>query len=137
MNVVIDASITLAWLHGDERTPVISEIFDEIVKAGAVVPAIWSLEVANGFTLAIRRGRTTVALRDRAFADLALLAIEVDSETAAQAWKATLKLADLYRLTVYDAAYLELARRRELPLATLDTALADAANKAGVPVMPQ
>ena len=67
--------------------------------------------------------------------DLGLLDIATDQQTAAQAWAATLALADEHRLTVYDAAYLELARRRGLPLATLDQALRDAGAAAGVVVL--
>jgi predicted nucleic acid-binding protein len=68
--------------------------------------------------------------------NLAALDIEIDEESDAQVWSATVQLADRYRLTVYDAAYLELAQRSRLPLATLDVALATAAQAAGVAVRP-
>jgi predicted nucleic acid-binding protein len=75
----------------------------------------------------VRRGRTDAAFRDAILADLALLPIRLDPETDRQAWGATARLAARHRLTLYDAAYLELARRRGLPLATLDRELRIAA----------
>jgi len=80
----------------------------------------------------VRRGRITAEFRDTALADLASLSISVDPETTTYAWGNTLQLADRYGLTVYDAAYLELAQRRSLPLASLDVPLCNAARNAGV-----
>jgi predicted nucleic acid-binding protein len=77
--------------------------------------------------MGVRRGRSDAGFRDAAFADLALLPIAVDQETDRHAWGSTAKLAAKHRLTLYDAAYLELARRRGLPLATLDSELRSAA----------
>jgi predicted nucleic acid-binding protein len=98
-----------------------------VVESGAWVPALWRLEVANVLEMGVRKGRFGPAFRDAALADLALLPITVDPETDRQAWGATAKLAARHRLTLYDAAYLELARRRCLPLATLDSELRAAA----------
>lgn len=136
MSLVLDSSATLAWLHGDERTAAIEGVFDRVVVEGAVVPSLWYLEVANSLTIAARRQRITRAFRDDALVDLAQLDILMDGETDVHAWKASMQLADLYGLTVYDAAYLELAQRRRLPLATLDHALISAAKQAGVQVLP-
>lgn len=136
MSLVLDSSATLAWVHGDERTPAIEAVFDVVVAQGAHVPALWHLEVANGLAMAVRRKRVTAAFRDEALADLADLDVAVDPETHRHAWGATRRLADLHRLSVYDAAYLELAQRRRLPLATLDGPLAAAARQAGVEVRP-
>src|SRR6185437_10419260 len=94
---------------------------------GAVVPSLWRLEVANSLTMAVRKRRIPLEFRGAALADLALLDITTDQQTDSQAWTETLKIADLFQLTVYDAAYLELARRRNLPLATLDQELRTAA----------
>ena len=132
MTIVIDASVTLAWIHGDERTEAIVSLFNNVAERGAHVPSIWPLEVANSLLQAVRRGRTNPSLRDRALDDLEAIDIAIDDETSEHAWHATLRLADAYGLTVYDAAYLELAQRRRLPLATLDKALLAAAPKAGV-----
>jgi predicted nucleic acid-binding protein len=98
-----------------------------VTNTGAVVPSLWRLETANGLQVAIRRKRIDVAFRDLALTHLAHLPITIDPETDAQAWTTTLQLADRFQLTLYDAAYLELAQRRALPLATLDSALRPAA----------
>ncbi|MGJ0394192.1 MAG: type II toxin-antitoxin system VapC family toxin [Methylocystis sp.] len=136
MKVVLDSSAVLAWLHGDERTPEIEALFDRIIEHGAIAPSPWRLEVANSLTMAARRKRITHAFRDEALADLDQFDIAIDTETDLHAWKASTQLSDLYGLTVYDAAYLELAQRRRMPLATLDAALARAAKAAGVDVLP-
>ncbi len=120
MSLVLDSSATLAWVYGDETTEAIRELFDAIADNGAVVPALWRLEVANSLAVAVRRGRIDAEFRQAALADLALLDITTDPYTDAYAWAATLRLADSFRLTLYDAVYLELAQRRTLPLATLD-----------------
>ena len=77
--------------------------------------------------MGVRGRRHDAAFRDESLSDLALLPIKQDPDTHAQAWGATLELAALHSLTLYDAAYLELALRRRLPLATLDGGLRTAA----------
>ncbi len=131
MSLVLDSSATLAWIYGDETTVSIRALFDQVAEAGAVVPALWRLEVANSLTVAIRRRRVDAEFRRAALADLSHLDITVDQHTDAQAWRETLHIADQHRLTLYDAAYLELAQRRRLPLATLDEDLRAAAKAAG------
>jgi predicted nucleic acid-binding protein len=126
-NLVLDSSVTLAWIYGDETTETVRQIFHTVAEDGAVVPSLWRLEVANSLTMAVRKRRIAPDFRAAALADLALLDITTDQQTDSQAWTETLKIADLFRLTVYDAAYLELARRRNLPLATLDQELRTAA----------
>ena len=132
MRPVIDTSATLAWIHDDEITDSIRAVFDIVVEDGALVPALWRLEVANALTMAVRRKRVPQAFRAAALADLAMLDIAVDAETDAHAWSNTLALADRFGLTLYDAAYLELAHRVGAPLATLDRALRTASVAAGV-----
>ena len=136
MSRVIDASATLAWILQDEHTVETDRLFDAIANTGAVVPSLWRLEVANALQLSVRRGCISQKYRDASLKSLKALPITVDSETDAQAWDDTLKFAELYRLTVYDAAYLELALRRQLPIATRDNQLADAARAASVTVIP-
>jgi predicted nucleic acid-binding protein len=131
VSLVLDSSTTLAWIFGDETTEAIRRLFDEVADTGALVPSLWRLEVANSLTVAVRRGRIEAGFRDTALADLALLDIATDQQTDSQAWRETLALADMFGLTLYDAAYLELAQRRRLPLATLDRQLREAAIKAG------
>ncbi len=99
------------------------------------VPSHWRLEIANVLEMSLRRGRNDVNFRDDTLADLALLPINLDPETNRHVWSATARLAERYRLTVYDAAYLELAQRRGLPLATLDADLRIAAAAAGIALL--
>ena len=127
MSLILDSSVALAWIYSAETTEAISAVFTRIVENGAWVPALWRLEVANVLEMGVRKGRSDAGFREAAFADLALLPITVDQETDRQAWGPTAKLAARHRLTLYDAAYLELARRRGLPLATLDSELRAAA----------
>ncbi len=132
MSFVVDSSVALAWVYSEETTEAISEVLARLTDRGAWVPALWRLEVANVLEMNVRRGRHDAAFRDAALADPAVLPISIDAETDRQAWGATLRLAARHRLTVYDAAYLELAQRRGLPLATLDKELRDAATAEGV-----
>jgi predicted nucleic acid-binding protein len=135
VSLVLDSSATLAWIYSDEMTDAIRAVFDQVADAGAVVPALWRLEVANSLTVAVRRSRIDAEFRRAALADLALLDITTDQHTDSRAWAETLQLADRYRLTLYDAAYLELAQRRKLPLVTLDQELLIAAQAAGIKTM--
>jgi predicted nucleic acid-binding protein len=135
MSLILDSSATLAWVYCDETTEAIRHIFDRLIANGAWVPGLWKLEVANILEMGVRRGRHDAAFRDATLADLALLPINLDSETDRQAWGATARLACRHRLTLYDAVYLELAQRRGLPLATLDRELHAAAHAEGVPIL--
>ncbi len=130
--IVLDASVTLAGFFEDERTPSIVAIFDSLAASYAVVPGLWRLEVANGFRMAVRRGRANTEFRDAALARLMRLPITIDDDTNTHAWDETLRLADRHDLTPYDASYLELAQRRRVALATLDRALHAAADLIGV-----
>ena len=135
MSLVLDSSAALAWIYAEETNDAVRGIFEMVAENGAFVPALWRLEVANSLTAAVRRGRIDVAFRNAALADLALLDITTDLHTDAHAWTTTLQLADRFRLTPYDAAYLELAHRRSLPLATLDEELHAAGRALGVPLL--
>jgi len=128
---VVDASLALSWLFVDEQTPQSMSLLDKVAVSGAVVPALWRLEVANALQTSIKRQRISPAQRDASIQKLCVLPIEVDSETDSRAWTTTLHLADLHRITVYDACYLELSLRCGLPLATRDDRLAAAAGNAG------
>jgi predicted nucleic acid-binding protein len=135
VSLVLDSSATLAWIYDEETTDAIRALFDRVADAGAVVPALWRMEVANSLTIAVRRDRIDAEFRRAALADLALLDISTDQHTDGRAWSETLHLADRFRLTVYDAAYLELAQRQQLPLATLDQELRAAARAAGTALL--
>lgn len=134
--VVTDCSLTVAWCFEDEATPQTDQILDSFSKGTeGVVPAHWHLEVAN--TL-LRAERTRRISRDRCSQFVTLLGslpFSVDHETAVRGLGATLTLAQETGLTSYDAAYLELALRRGLPLATLDGALREAAGARGIPLL--
>jgi len=133
--LILDSSATLAWIYGDETTEAIRRVFEIVAESGALVPALWRLEVANSLTVAVRKRRIDPDFRRAALGDLSLLDITTDQQTDSYAWTDTLNLADQLHLTVYDAAYLELARRRALPLATLDQQLRTAATAIGVAVL--
>jgi predicted nucleic acid-binding protein len=135
MSFVLDSSVTMAWTYTEETSPVVREVFERLVQHGAWVPTLWRLEVANVLEMSVRRGRRDAAFRDATLEDLASLPIAVDTETDRHAWGATLHLATRHRLTVYDAAYLELAQRRGVPLATLDSELRSAAGAEKVPLL--
>jgi predicted nucleic acid-binding protein len=134
VSLVLDSSVALAWIYAEETTDAVSQIFESVAEDGAHAPAFWRLEVANSLTAAVRRGRIDVAFRNAALADLALLDITTDPHTDAYGWTTTLQLADRFRLTLYAAAYLELAHRSSLPLASLDEELRTAGRALGVPV---
>ena len=135
MSLVLDASLTLSWYFEDERQPTAHAVLDQVAANGAVVPSLWRIEVANGFQTALRRKRIDKDFRDRALQHLRLLSITIDPDTDTYAWTVTVDLADRFGLTVYDAAYLELARRRSLPLASLDKELSDAGRALGVSML--
>ena len=96
------------------------------MESGAVVPSLWRLEVANALQMSVKRKRIDAAYRDISLDALRALEIDIDSKTDQHAWSATLRLAERFDLTAYDAAYLELAQRRSLPLASLDRDLREA-----------
>ena len=134
--LVIDASIALTWCFEDEVTEATEAIGTRVDSEGAVVPDLWRLEIANALLLAERRGRLKRSNMEQRLELLAALPITIDGDTASRAWTDTLLLARAERLTLYDAAYLELAIRRDVELATLDRELRRAARNMGVAVVP-
>ena len=132
MEWVFDASVTMAWCLDDERTAATDALLRRLATSPATVPQLWALEVANVLALATRKGRLTIAQRTQFIALLESSPIHVDATTAGRAFRRILDLADANGLTVYDAAYLALAMRLSVPLATLDQQLRNAATAAGV-----
>ncbi len=130
---VADASATLPWCFEDEATPA-TEVLLERLRAGerVVVPAHWPTEVMNGLIMAVRRCRIDLERVTRFANDLAALPIRIEPPHAPATWSAVIRVATEYQLTVYDAAYVELAERTGLPLASLDADLRKAALAAGV-----
>ncbi len=135
MTFVLDNSVALAWCFKNERTPGIVKLLNRLTEDGATAPQLWPLEAMNGLLTAERRGRITGGERQRLIEFLRALPIEIDDQTVGQAWTATAQLAEQHRLSAYDAAYLELALRLGLPLATADRALLHAAQAVRVPVL--
>jgi predicted nucleic acid-binding protein len=127
MSLVVDASLTLAWYFEDEAAPATEGVLDLVSESSAVVPALWRFEVGNALQMSIRRKRIDAAYRDAVLTELAALPIAIDLETDTHAWTRTLRLTELFGLTLYDAAYLELAQRRGIPLASLDQEMCAAA----------
>lgn len=129
---VLDCSVTMAWCFDDEATRYTGAVRDRLVDVRAIVPMLWSLEVAGAAIMGERRKRLDEARTRRFLTLLGGLPIIVDDETAARAWADTMHLSRAHNLTAYDAAYLELAIRRGLPLACLDGKLKFAAAAVGV-----
>lgn len=134
-DLVIDASVALAWCFKDELTDAVARLRDELQSKTVAVPQLWAIEVANVLALAERRGRITSAESAQLIALLEAFNMEIDGETAALAFTRVLDLAREQRLTAYDAAYLELAMRLGVPLASKDRELCDAAERVGVKAM--
>lgn len=132
MPFVLDASVALAW-HFEDEDSVQAELasersYDDLV----VVPQHWFLEVTSALLKSERRRRAAPEEVDRFVGRLRTLEAEIDSLAPDQVFDELLPLARTHRLSVYDAAYLELARRRGIALATLDTSLVAAAGAVGV-----
>ena len=137
MIFVLDASVTLSWLLADGKATdrnFADAVLNALKRAGtlAVVPATWGLEVSNVLARAEARTVLTEAQSGAFLEMLDAAPIRADDATFAKALEDTLHLARRYRLSAYDASYLEVALRSGLPLATLDEDLAKAARKAGV-----
>ncbi len=130
---VVDASVAVAWVHPGQATGK-SQSLLEAVHGGAraKAPALWPLETANALLVLCRRGKLTDAERLLALAALQGLSVELDHEMAPLAFGLLSDLASEYRLSVYDAAYLELALRSKLPLACNDGRLRHAAKRCGI-----
>lgn len=135
MSLVLDASMTITWLFEDERTRAAHDVMRRVVREGALVPSLWRLEVANVLRNAVRRGRCDEAYADRSLARLGRLAIKRDQETEDRAWVEIRALSREENLTLYDAAYLELAIRKSACLASCDAALLAAAGRRRIDVV--
>jgi predicted nucleic acid-binding protein len=135
MSFVLDNSVTMRWFFGDGKPQELAyagKVLDAMKTDNALVPVTWGLEVANVIARAEAKALVTEA-RSEAFLEmLEDVDIEVDAATFSHALSDTLQLARRYKLSAYDASYLELALRLGAPLATLDEDLQKAAKKAGV-----
>jgi predicted nucleic acid-binding protein len=132
MSFVLDASVTASWILPDESNADAERVLDLLATKQAFVPMIWWYEIRNLLVMSERRQRVNAHSTDRILADLAAYPIAIDQHGDEAE---TLRIARIAMLTFYDAAYVELALRRRLPLATLDRAMAAAAASHGVPGM--
>jgi predicted nucleic acid-binding protein len=125
---VLDASLAMAWCFESEATPYTEAILAQIGQGEiAWVPALWRLEVVNALLKAKRQGRVTIERAEKFLIQLREFAIESDDQSLATADTELFQLGLKHQLSSYDAAYLELAMRRKLPLATQDNNLIIAA----------
>jgi predicted nucleic acid-binding protein len=122
----------MAWLFHDEATVKTRALLNRLATETALVPAWWFIEITNVLAMAERQRRITPTQSDAFISDLSKLGIERDNEAPDRAFTHLLVLCRRHRLTSYDAIYLELAIRRNLPLATLDNGLRKTAEKLGV-----
>lgn len=134
-SIVLDCSAALAWLLPDEVTKESLGLLQYIRENGAVVPSLWSLEVANSLLMSLKKKRIDDDYRHKAVKFIDDLPIRIDEYTTEYALTKTLELAEKYKLTVYDATYLELALRLKYPLATKDQELIKAAHKCKIKII--
>ena len=133
MSLVLDCSVAMGWCFEEETGDYSDRVLDALESEEALVPSVWSLEVANVLVTAERRGRLKVGESARFLELLQSLPIFVEEVSLPRATGAVLSLARELDLSAYDASYLELAMRSGVPLATHDQALAKAAETVGVP----
>jgi predicted nucleic acid-binding protein len=131
--IVVDASVTLSWCFPDEQTPMALEVLDRL-KAGdsVVVPEFWSLEILNSLLIGERRGRISADQTKEFIENLLQLQPHLDHTTLQQVTGPVQRLCRDHQLTPYDTLYLELAMRRQCPLASLDQAQLGAAKALGI-----
>ena len=135
LSFVIDCSVAMAWCFEDEATDFTDRLLERLGSESAVVPSLWLLEVANVLIISERKGRTNQAKITTFLQLLGDLPITIEPKTESKALTDILSLARANGLTSYDAAYLELALREALSLATLDKNLLRAAQHLGVPIL--
>jgi predicted nucleic acid-binding protein len=133
---VADCSVGIGWIHPSQATSLTRSLLENAKGGAAVhVPAIWHLEMANALLVAVRRKLMTEGHRQAGLALLGQLRLIIDHETSQVAFSAISESAARHSLSAYDAAYLELARRKAIPLGSRDEALRAAAKKAGVKLL--
>lgn len=132
--VVVDASVALAWCFPDEISDYADGVLVALEGKTILVPAVWSLEIANAVLVGERRKRLKLPDIRQFTTLLESLSLVQDSQTAAKHVSLVLPIARTYGLTAYDAAYLELSIRHTAPLATLDDKLQKAAKQAGIEI---
>ena len=130
---VADASVAVGWVHPAQATTRTAALLDALSDGASLeVPALWPLEVANALIVLVRRRKLTEDERHTGLGWLRGLPLRIDPDAASLAFSRLSELAATHKLSVYDAAYLELAQRRKLALACQDGPLRKAAKQAGV-----
>jgi predicted nucleic acid-binding protein len=129
---VIDASLAMAWCFPEEATTATHELLDRMEREAAAVPAWWFLEITNVLALAERKGRLSPAQVAGFIGLIGVFELDVDDQAPERAFTEILSLCRAHSLTSYDAIYLDLALRRQLPLASLDDDLRTAAQALGI-----
>jgi predicted nucleic acid-binding protein len=132
---VLDCSVAISWCFEDEVDVLSGAALEALRTSDALVPSLWPLEVANVLAVSERRQRLKPADSQRFLSLLAMLSITVDDEAPRRAFSDVLEIARTWRLSAYDAAYLELSLRTMSPLCTFDAALRESARAAGVPAL--
>ena len=129
---ILDASVALAWCFSDESDRYADAVARKLPSIRSIVPVIWHLEISNALLVGERRGRCDQSDTSKWTAFLASLSISTEEHSGIRIFGEVLSLARAHNLSTYDAAYLELALRSDLPLATLDGRLKAAAASIGV-----
>lgn len=132
VTIVLDCSVAISWCFEDEAGDDTDRVLDAVQRDGAIVPAVWGYEIANVLAIASRRGRITIADRTTYLDLLRVLPIEVVDLPIPTGIATIAQLCETLGLAAYDAAYLEVAMQRRLPIATLDSKLRVAAREAGL-----
>ena len=132
MSLVLDPSVVAGWYIGDESSQFTQAVRAAVAAEGAIVPGVWPYEIANMFVMAERRGRMSADDVALALETLAAMPIEVREGMPISAAPGLARLAREYRLSTYDASYLDTAIRTGSSLATLDRDVARAAEHAGI-----
>jgi predicted nucleic acid-binding protein len=132
--VVVDASVALAWGFPDEGSVYADEVLEGLKEQAIVVPALWAVEIANALLVGERRKRLHQAQIRRFVTLLEGLPVVQDAQSVGTTVNSLLPLAREHKLSAYDTAYLDLAIREGLPLATLDKSLKRAATKSGISI---
>lgn len=136
MPFVLDSSVALAWVLPDEANPTLDQLCERLITDTALIPPVWPLEIGNVLLVAVKRGRLTARDVGQLVTELRALPLEIDVIATERALEDTLALAKKYDLTTCDASYLELAKRRDIPLATLDAKLRKACLSAKILLLP-
>jgi len=136
MAFVLDSSVALAWVLPDESNPTLDQLCDSLKDDVALVPPVWPLEIGNMLLVAVKRGRLNRGDIRRLITELRSLPLEIDHGSTDQSLAETFVLAQRHDITTYDASYVELARRRDVPLATLDSRLRKVCGSLSVSLLP-